>query len=37
MQRSYDVVIVGGGVMGSSAAYWLAAHPNFTGSVLIVE
>ena len=37
MQRSYDVVIIGGGVMGSSAAYWLAAHPGFTGSILIVE
>jgi FAD-dependent oxidoreductase domain-containing protein 1 len=37
MQRSYDVVIVGGGVMGSSAAYWLAAHPGFSGSILIVE
>jgi glycine/D-amino acid oxidase-like deaminating enzyme len=37
MQRGYDVVIVGGGVMGSSAAYWLAAHPGFSGSILIVE
>jgi len=37
MQRSYDVVIIGGGVMGNSAAYWLAAHPGFTGSILIVE
>jgi FAD-dependent oxidoreductase domain-containing protein 1 len=37
MQRSYDVVIVGGGVMGSSAAYWLAAHPGFSGSILIIE
>src|SRR5258708_14037855 len=37
MQRSYDVVIIGGGVMGSSTAYWLAAHPSFTGSILSVE
>ncbi|MBV9521163.1 MAG: FAD-binding oxidoreductase [Alphaproteobacteria bacterium] len=37
MERSYDVVIVGGGVMGCSAAYWLAANPDFTGSILIVE
>ena len=37
MQRSYDVVIIGGGVMGSSAAYWLAAHPGFKGSILMVE
>ncbi len=37
MQRSYDVVIIGGGVMGSSAAYWLAADPGFKGSILMVE
>src|SRR5229473_312274 len=37
MQRSYDVVIIGGGVMGSSAAYWLAADRGFTGSILMVE
>src|SRR5438046_3044139 len=37
MEESYDVVIVGGGVMGSAAAYWLAAHPRFAGSILMVE
>lgn len=37
MQRSYDVVIIGAGVMGCSAAYWLAANPDFTGRVLLVE
>jgi len=37
MQRSYDVVIIGGGVMGSSAAYWLAADPGFKGSILMIE
>src|SRR5258708_12167558 len=37
MQRSYDVVIIGGGVMGSSAAYWLAANPAFKGSILFFE
>ena len=37
MRRSYDVVIVGGGVMGCSAAYWLAANPDFKGRVLVVE
>jgi FAD-dependent oxidoreductase domain-containing protein 1 len=37
MERSYDVVIVGGGVMGCSAAYWLAANPDFAGRILIVE
>lgn len=33
----YDVVIVGGGVIGSSIAYFLAAQPSFNGSVLVVE
>lgn len=33
----FDVVIVGGGVMGSSVAYHLKADPNFTGSVAVVE
>jgi sarcosine oxidase len=37
MRQQYDVVIVGGGVMGCSAAYWLAANPDFKGSILIVE
>ncbi len=36
MQR-YDVVIVGGGVMGSSVAYFLKGWLNFPGSVLVVE
>ncbi|MDP2378832.1 FAD-binding oxidoreductase [Reyranella sp.] len=33
----FDVVIVGGGVMGSSVAYHLKRDPNFTGSVAVVE
>ena len=33
----YDVVIVGGAVMGSSSAYWLMENPGFKGSVLVVE
>ena len=32
-----DVVIVGGAAIGSSAAYFLAANPGFTGSVLVLE
>src|SRR6185437_10214454 len=36
-QRSYDVVIIGGGVIGSSAAYWLAANPGFKGSIVMIE
>jgi FAD-dependent oxidoreductase domain-containing protein 1 len=32
-----DVVIVGGGVMGSAVAYFLAADPGFSGRVVVVE
>lgn len=35
--RSYDVVIVGGAVIGSSSASFLAHNPDFDGSVLVVE
>jgi glycine/D-amino acid oxidase-like deaminating enzyme len=34
---SYDVVIVGGAVIGSSTASFLAMNPDFDGSVLVVE
>ena len=37
MKASYDVVIVGGAVIGSSVAYFLTANPDFSGSVLVVE
>lgn len=37
MKTSYDVVIVGGAVIGSAVAYFLMANPDFKGSVLVVE
>ena len=37
MQPSYDVVIIGGGVIGSSVAYHLSANPDFGGRVAVVE
>lgn len=37
MRTSYDVVIIGGGVTGSAAAYFLAAQNAFDGAVLVVE
>lgn len=37
MNTSYDVVIVGGAVIGSAVAYFLAANPDFGGSILVVE
>ena len=36
-QTSYDVVIVGGAMYGSSVAWWLASNPDFDGSILVVE
>jgi FAD-dependent oxidoreductase domain-containing protein 1 len=35
--ETFDVVIAGGAVMGSSTAYHLMADPDFAGSVLVVE
>ena len=34
---SYDVVIVGGAMYGSSVAWWTANNPDFDGSILVVE
>ncbi len=36
-RASYDVVIVGGAVIGSSIASFLTLNPDFGGSVLVVE
>ncbi|MEM9434407.1 MAG: FAD-binding oxidoreductase [Pseudomonadota bacterium] len=35
--RSYDIVIIGGAIMGSSTAWFLTDNPDFNGSVLVVE
>lgn len=37
MMKSETVVIVGGGVIGSAIAYFLASHKRFTGKVVVVE
>jgi len=34
---TYDVVIIGGAIMGSSAAWFLTDNPDFTGRILVVE
>ncbi len=36
-RSSYDVVIVGGAIMGSSTAWFLTENPDFNGTVLVVE
>ena len=36
-RASYDILIVGGAVIGSSIAFWLTENPDFNGSILVVE
>lgn len=36
-QTAYDVVIIGGAIMGSSAAWFLSDNADFDGSVLVIE
>ena len=36
-QSSYDIVIVGGAIMGSSTAWFLTENRDFNGRVLVVE
>ena len=35
--EAYDLVVIGGAVMGSSVAYYTAANPDFSGKILVVE
>ena len=37
MMQIYDVVIIGGGVIGSAIAYFLKASPHFKGDVVVIE
>jgi len=37
VDKPFDVVIAGGGVMGSACAYFLHTNPNFHGSIAVVE
>lgn len=37
LKTAYDVVIVGGAVIGSATAYFLATNPDFKGSILVIE
>ena len=33
----YDVVIIGGAIMGSSTAWFLSQNPDFNGTILVIE
>ena len=37
LKKAYDVVIIGGAMLGSSTAWFLSDNPDFNGSVLVVE
>jgi glycine/D-amino acid oxidase-like deaminating enzyme len=34
---SYDVVIIGGAMIGASVAWWTARNPDFSGRIMVVE
>ncbi len=34
---TYDVVIIGGGIMGAATSWFLATNPDFDGRILVVE
>lgn len=34
---SYDLIIIGGAMIGSSAAWWTARNPDFKGRILVIE
>ena len=35
--NKYDVIIIGGAIMGSSTAWFLSQNPDFNGTILVVE
>lgn len=37
MNITADIVIIGGGIIGSAIAYFLAASPDFNGKIVVIE
>ena len=35
--QTYDIIIVGGAVIGSSIAYFTASNPTFQGKIAVIE
>ena len=36
-KSTYDIIIIGGAIMGSSAAWFLSQNPDFDGTILVVD
>ena len=36
-ENTYDVIIIGGAMLGSSVAWFLATNADFDGSILVIE
>ena len=37
MEDRCDVIVIGGGIVGSATAYFLSSNPDFSGSVIVLE
>jgi FAD-dependent oxidoreductase domain-containing protein 1 len=37
LHTEFDIVIAGGGAMGSACAFFLQSNPDFRGSIMVVE
>ena len=37
MNKSFDVVCIGGAAIGSAVAYFLTENPDFDGTVAVIE
>ena len=35
--NSYDIVIIGGAMVGSSIAFWTSRDPDFKGRIAVIE
>ena len=36
-EKKYDVIIIGGAIMGSASAYFLSENPDYNGKTLVID